>query len=98
MLKKNSTKEAEQVKTQLREQYEKHHTFDKLVLVRTIATKSYEFEQIKKVEEAKVQDKIKQIDPTSAAGGGGGFFSSIKGMFGYGKKLTEEEEEEQRKS
>jgi hypothetical protein len=30
--------------------------------VRTIATKSFEFEEIKKVEEAKVQVKLKEIE------------------------------------
>ena len=37
-------------------------TFEKLVLVRTIATKSFEFEEIKKIEEAKVQVKLKEIE------------------------------------
>ncbi len=81
------------MKNQLREQYEKHFTFEKLVLVRTIATKSFEFEQIKKIEEAKVQVKLKEIDRNNS-----GILTSIKGMFGYGKKLTPEEEEEQKKS
>jgi hypothetical protein len=32
------------------------------VLARTIATKSFEFEEIKKIEEAKVQVKLKEIE------------------------------------
>lgn len=67
------------------------------MLVRTIATKSFEFEQIKKIEEAKVQVRLKEIDRNNT-GGGSGIMTSIKGMFGYGKKMTVEEEEEQRRS
>ena len=39
-------KEAEAVKKELQDRYEREHTFDRLVLVRTIATKKFEFEQM----------------------------------------------------
>jgi hypothetical protein len=42
--KKDTLKEAEAIKLKMREDYEKHHNFDKLVLIRTIATKKFEFE------------------------------------------------------
>ena len=98
LLSKNAkSKEAELVKTQLRDQFEKQFTFEKLVLVRTIATKSFEFEEIKKIEEAKVQVKLKEIEKSQSSSGSG-LMTSIKGMFGYGKKMTPEEEEDQRRS
>ena len=43
---KNEKKQAEEVKKELKEKYEKDYTFDKLVLVRTIATKKFEFEEM----------------------------------------------------
>ena len=47
----------------------------------------------KQSEEQKVQSKMKEYEQQRA-----GIMSSIKGIFGYGKKTPEEEEEERRQA
>ena len=61
-------------------------------MVRTIATKKFEHEQLLKSEKSKVDAKIKEYETQKS----GGYFSGIKGMLGFGKKTAEEEEEERR--
>lgn len=89
LIDKKDPKAADKVREEMRDRFEKDFAYEKLALLRTIATKKYEFELMKHKEESKVQAKIKEIDAHKH-----GYLASVKGFFGWGRKTPEEEEAE----
>ena len=68
------------MKVQLREGFERQYTYERLVVVRTIATKRWEHEQLKEKERGKVDQKIREYEAQKA----GGYLTGLKSMFGFG--------------
>ncbi len=61
-LAQKQAKEAEVLKLELRDKFEKSFTYEKLVVMRTIATKRFEHDQLQKLEKSKVATKIKEYE------------------------------------